>query len=102
MKITKAEDGTFTITGIAPDALTRLLITVNAADCMNCGLLYECKGSGVNCGEWQRFLKPVVLAELDKESGENATYHQYLVHRGEPAEEKAEAANKKYEKLPYR
>lgn len=68
MKITKVEDGTFTITGIAPDALTRLLITVNAADCMNCGLLYECKGSGVNCGEWQRFLKPVVLAELEKES----------------------------------
>jgi len=51
MKITKAEDGTFAITGITPDELERLMYMVKAAKCGYCENLYKCGEDG-KCSVW--------------------------------------------------
>ncbi len=53
MKITKAEDDTFAITGITPDELERLMYMVKAAECGKCENLYRCEDSSP-CAAWIR------------------------------------------------
>ncbi|MBO5940684.1 MAG: hypothetical protein J6R18_05780 [Kiritimatiellae bacterium] len=58
-KITKAEDGTFSITGIRPNELEVLMYMVKTAECEKCENLYRCKDSSP-CAAWLRDTREAV------------------------------------------
>lgn len=59
MKITKAEDNTFSITGITPEKLEALMYMAKAAECDKCEKLYRCKDSSP-CAAWIRDIRKAV------------------------------------------
>ena len=79
MKITKAEDNTFSITGITPEKLEVLMYMIKAAECGKCEKLYRCKDSSL-CAAWIRDTREAVQQHWI-EAAETEAERNYLRER---------------------